>query len=175
MKISRNISKFWSGWNFVKTIFSYRKSVLSLWWALLFYRRVLEVSEINWVVPVCANREFGRDWWAGWFDPKSFDSDAAPGDNSWLNVEPTQNKINSSILRYLQAFTSPKFWIWDHLTFLCQFKTILPLQGRATLATRKFLEVGCYSVFLARFFVIFRVLGVIAGHWRAQIRVSWVL
>ena len=49
------------------------------------------------------------------------------------------------------------------------------LQGMATITPSDFSDVGCYRVFLARFLVIFRVLGVIAGHWRAQIFNSWVL
>ena len=38
------------------------------------------------------------------------------------------------------------------------------LQGRVTITPSDFSEDGCYRVFLARFFVIFRVKGVIAGH-----------
>ena len=49
------------------------------------------------------------------------------------------------------------------------------VQGRVTITPSDFSEDGCYRVFLARFFVIFRVMGVIAGHWRAQIFESWVL
>ena len=51
----------------------------------------------------------------------------------------------------------------------------LKVQGMATITPSDFSDDGCYRVFLARFLVIFRVLGVIAGHWRAQIFNSWVL
>ena len=45
------------------------------------------------------------------------------------------------------------------------------LQGRPIITPSDFSNVGCYSVFGA----LFRMMGVIAGHWRAQIFESWVL
>ena len=62
------------------------------------------------------------------------------------------------------------------LKFHCITKSTrnFPITGRATITPSNFLEAWFDSVFDA-FFVIFRVMRVIAGHWCAQIRVSLVL
>ena len=39
-----------------------------------------------------------------------------------------------------------------------------------TITPNNFSDDGCYRLFFARFVVIFRVMGVIGGHWRTQIR-----
>ena len=75
-----------------------------------------------------------------------------------LNVTTVQSKGKPGFLKHT---------IWPYISDIS-----LKVQGRPTITASNFMNVRCYRVFLARFFVIFRVLGVITGYWRAQIRVN---